>query len=386
MTSALATPNIPNPVSKPATDSVEIRSETIAKLASRMTEIPTDTIRQMLSPHKSRRHETTIDPLVPLMSELLKATSANEPETSHATEERDLAIGSGLAVSLRWLHEHEPVFGEELNARLILKALMPLYLSAGQGRMGNGIAETFSLMRTFCMIAELNRLTTDSEFAEWLREDCRASTDPMESIPIAFRIDLSRMSKTFWTHVRAKPIGANGDAPRLTDPTSLSAEKHRAWWSLAGQLTGQRAQITVPAELSIGVIAWKKLSDHWLLVSKTLSGLTNPVSYPDVASESSTSRKSVPSESATNVDITSANAQSNRVSQKCHIENDSRFVEIRSARDPQLSSNLGHLLQQCRNDSGTLSLIVVKKLVSGAEVSSASKLAGHIHQVHGHPR
>jgi hypothetical protein len=241
-----------------------------------MSEIPSDTIRQMLSPHKSRVLETANDPLVPLMTELLRATCANEPETSSATEDRDRAISSGLAVSLRWLHEHGPVIGDRLNLRLILKALMPLYLSAGQGRMGSGIAETFSLIRTTCMIAELNRLTTGSELAEWLKEDCRSSIDPIESIPKAFRVDVSRMSKVFWTHVRSRPAGTIGDAPKLTDPTTLSVEKHRAWWSLAGQLKTQRSQITVPAELAIGVIAWKKLSVHWLFVSKALAGESSP--------------------------------------------------------------------------------------------------------------
>lgn len=368
MTSALATPNTSNPAIKPSTDSLEFRSETIAKLASRMSEIPTDTIRQMLSPHKSRLHETAADPLVPLMTELLKATCANEPEASNATEERDRAISSGLAVSLRWLYENEPVVGERLNARLILKALMPLYLSAGQGRMGSGIAETFSLIRTTCMIAELNRLTTGSELAEWLQEDCRATIDPIESIPKSFRIDLSRMSKTFWTNVRAKPVGTNGDAPKITDPTTLTSEKHRAWWSLAGQLISQRAQITVPPELAIGVIAWKKLSEHWLTVSKTLSGEATPTAvFVGTCDSEASSVAIAKSESTTTVAPSSSKAQHAKENQKCQIENDSRFVEIRSARDPQLSSNLDHLLQQCRNDSGTLSLIVVKKLASGAD-------------------
>lgn len=368
MNSALATPSIPSPAIKPATDSMEFRSETIAKLASRMSEIPTDTIRQMLSPHKSRLHESATDPLVPLMTELLKATYANESETSNANEERDHAISSGLAVCLRWLNEHEPVVGERLNARLILKTMMPLYLSAGQGRMGNGIAETFSLIRTTCMILELNRLTTDFELAEWLKEDCRSSIDPIESISNSFRIDLSRMSKTFWTHVRSRPAGPNGDAPKLTDPTTLTAAKHRAWWSLAGQLTSQRAQITVPAELAIGVIAWKKLSDHWVIVSKTLVGEATPTAVFTGATETANSLNSASVvASVSSADKTSSQTLLSKESQECHIENDSRFVEIRSARDPQLSSSLDHLLQECRNDSGTLSLIVVKKLASGSD-------------------
>lgn len=352
---------------------MEFRSDTIAKLASRRSEIPAGTICQMLSPHKSRLHEISIDPLVPLMTELLKATCANEPEATNETEERDRTISFGLAVALRWLYEHEPVVGERLNARLILKNLMPLYLSAGQGRMGSGIAETFSLIRTTCMIAELNRLTTGSELAEWLQEDCRASIDPLESIPKAFRIDLSRMSKTFWTNVQAKPVGTSGEAPKITDPTTLTSEKHRAWWSLAGQLISQRAQITVPAELAVGVIAWKKLADHWLTVSKTLASKSTATATCAVATDSDSEVSVVAI--ATRERSAKAEQSPSKVlpaneNQKCHIENDSRFVEIRSARDPQLKSNLDHLLQQCRNESGTLSLIVVKKLALGADSTS----------------
>ena len=351
-----------------AVDSVESRSVFMARFAARMTEIPQEVIRQLLSPKALDLADRSSDPLVGLMTELVKASRKNELSASNITAERDQAHGASLAVSVRWLYQMEPNFGEPLTSKFVLKALMPLYLAAGQGRAGNGVIDTYSLIRISCMLAELDRLTLGHELAEWLMDSRRINSDPFESIVKSFRIDLPMMADAFWNEIAVKSESTLNAFENLPEAAKLPGDKHIAWWTLAGQLSSHRAQITVPAELSVGVIAWDKLLDHWQRVSQTLSGegkcSTTKNSSCGPVGTSSSNAKSIDCSGEENV--MRENPTATKDVQKCRIANDHRFVEIRSARDPQLSSNLDQLLQQCRNDQGTLALIVVKKLGSNS--------------------
>ena len=159
----------------------------------------------------------------------------------------------------------------------------------------------------------------------------------------------------------------------LSTPQKIPASKHRDLWSLAGQLCCNRAQITIPAELSVGVVAWDKLLDHWHRVSAALSGAvacTPKKIENNNSTELPTSNLNVSAIAANTIE-TQVNSAAIAETKKPQIVNDKRFVEIRSARDPHLSSNLDQMLQQCRNDQGVLSLIVVKKL--GTNSSAADQ-------------
>ncbi len=367
MPTTLSTPCIPISESTSDADklgSLDFRSLTIGRLAARMNEMPREVTTQLLTPHVPRLQDRPIDPLEALMAEIIKVSSANEPSASNLTEERIQAITACLSVSLRWLYQSETHFGKPITSRILLKALMPLYLAAGQSQAGKGIVDTISLIRMTCMIAELNRLTTENDLATWSNESIRSNVDPFETIPKSFRIALPMMAHSFWSDIAAKSNHGTSESPKFSDVVSLTVEKHRAWWSLAGQLCSQRAQITIPAELSIGVIAWEKLRDHWQRVSGTLSGVSvcNPVTSAMAGTAFALSGKNNADVMPEIQSARKGNPKETKDIQQCKMKNDHRFVEIRSARDPQLSSNLDHLLQQCRNDQGTLSLIVVKKL------------------------
>lgn len=383
MTITLGQANVSNaPISMglhtPTVDTVELRSDLIARLAARMNEMPNEVIRQLLSPQVSRLPGTATDCLVPLVGELVNAASTNEPRDSRLSEERELAISTSLSVALRWMHTIEPYIGSPLSLKIILKSLMPLYLSAGQGHVGTSFVETFSLIRVTCMIPELDRLTNSNELALWLAEQSGSNIDPFESIPRSFRVGLALMANTFWKEVAAKSNGAGSQPKKLVDCTSLTEAKHKAWWSLAGQLCNQRAQITIPADLSVGVIAWEKLLDHWKRVTRVLSAedafATNSVGNSTFQSTSADDRGETQRRSAApaNVENSPNSTKSFEANSEkdSKLANDHRFIEIRSARDPHLSSNLDQVLQQTRNDQGILSLMVVKKL--GADVGAVS--------------
>jgi hypothetical protein len=391
----------PKPTSNKAThvpaESVEARSAIVAKLTLQIHAIPDEVLQQLVSLHVSYQPTNsdsvpTDSKLVELMVNLLRSTAANESETTNCTEERFWVHGTSLAAGLRWLQQFDRFLGESIASRLILKSLMPLYLSAAQGRVENGLNDSSLLIRQACLIAELNRLTIDDDLASWLREECRAALDPYDTIPKAFRIELPTLASAFWK-------GANDQSVVLPtvpkQPTNSSAaneptaEKHRAWWSLACQLSSHHAQITVPPELALGVVAWDKLRHHWqqvralLSVEGQLTRNASPATRDPICSVSDgtasplAANKCCDALTATESLIEASLAEES--STKCNTVAeasesspaiDHRIVEIRSARDPQLSSNLEQLLQECRTDAGVLSMIVVKKLGGNSDKTS----------------
>ena len=336
-------------------DTIDFRSMMIGRLAARTTEIPRKVVRHLLIPHIPQDIDTRTNRVASLIGELISASNKNESLANQNTTESDQSVAYSIAVALQWLFEMEKDFGASLRAQLILKTLMPLYLAAGHGRRGDSIRETLTMVRSICMLPELNRLTIDGDLSTWARERVRVKMDPFESIASSFRIDLAMAANSFWRAATSKKTDSTGNSVRGFEVSALSKEKHRAWWSLAGQLCAQSAQINIPADLAVGVIVWEKLLDHWRRLNEAIldGPETKNIDAPSPGSRSTQVEKKERQHSATSVD-----------SQKSRIADDHRFVEIRSARDPQLSSNLDQSLQHCRNEQGTMALVVAKQLAT----------------------
>lgn len=345
----------------PKSDPIDFRSAMIGRLAARMSEIPSNVVRHLSLPHIPTECNQSTNKVAGLIGELIAASSKNEPLAHPSSPESDQSISYSLAISLQWLFEMDREFGNSLRSRLVLKTLMPLYLAAGQGRRGTSTRDTVTMIRTACMLPELNRLTSDDDLSIWVREHVPANTEPIESISKSFRVDLALMADSFWRQATSRHSETSAASSRGFEVSVLSADKQRSWWSLAGQLCAQRAQIIIPADLAVGVIAWEKLLDHWQRISKAIMGQTNGnnivektfPSGPTGSCQLETKRVQVSSES--------------KMLQENRIANDHRFVEIRSGRDPQLSSNLDQILQHCKNEQGTMALIVAKRLANERE-------------------
>ena len=351
---------IPIPTSVNAVSTIELRSEVLARIVGRMHEIPKEVVTQLVGSATVPPSSASANHLSKLILELIHASEVNESTVTKSAHERIESFACSIAATLRWMHESQGQFDETWMRRILLKSLMPLYLEAGQGRAATGVSDTLALLRIACMYIELDRLTQDSELAEWLMETVRCQTDPMQSIPKSFRIAMPKMASVFWT-TKAKEIHGNG---KLLEPKQPASEsQHRAWWSLACQLNGQDSHITVPADLAVGVVAWDRLKEHWKRVWTLLCNSELP---PGIGSANVDSGESKTSSSSVSV----ANKEPSA------LLKDHRFVEVRSARDPQLSASLDQLLTQCRNEQGILSLLVVKRLrVGGTDNASSDALS-----------
>jgi hypothetical protein len=330
---------------------MEYRSEMIARTAVRDHGLPQPVVQFLLSlraPVPSKN-----DALVGHLVELIKSSKTHETSRSLY---RDADCAAGIAQILRWISESQSEIGESICMRLILKSLMPMYLAAGHGKSGSSLIESISLLRMYCTLIELDRLTNNHDLAEWIRLS-QTEHDPYDMIRKSFRVHLGTMTEVFWSELSNQQSATRPTKAVIGVP--LPSEKHLdAWWSLACQFCDQRSQITVPANLGIGLVDWKKLREHWDKIAAII--------------------QSCESANATeNSDLVSKAEGSNPA---CAFEpktaklNDRRFIEIRSVKDPQLSGNLDALLRDARNEQGLLSLIVVKKLGMPSDASQAALL------------
>jgi hypothetical protein len=339
-------------------DSDEYRSEMIAKTAAKMHELPTSLVHFLCGPLRQSKTSPKPDPLCELMRELLRASSVNESSSETAAQHHQIASADGLAQGLRWIYQIQEEMGEQKCLRLVSKSLMPMYLAAGQGRSGSGWHDTLSLVRSACALVEMDRLTVNHDLAEWLSTK-EINSEPFRSIHQSFRILMPRMSEIFWDEV-GKSRQVVGRTASVAKAKSMTDKQQEAWWSLACQFCDQKPQITVPADLSIGLIDWNKLLDHWHRVVGVLNNV-----------ESKSEKSMFADKSAKAMDPAKTNGSEGAVPSKPKLD-DRRFVEIRSVKDPQLSSNLDRLLLQARNDQGFLTLIVVKKLGASGEGAAAA--------------
>lgn len=355
----------------PTPDSLEFRSEMVARIAARMHEIPTDTATFLCNPTMVRQVPREPDTLCDLVLELIKSSEVNEAHNT-TTAERDLLVGTGVSKCLRWIHDFRNEFDESFVERLALKCLVPMYLAAGHGRVGSSLTDSLSMIRIACSLFELDRITSNHDLAAWL-QNSNPNLDPCTSIPKSFRVCLELMAFTFWSEVHKKNINSTSAPFRLVDPRKSQNKLHGAWWSLACQLSERKSHIAVPAEVAAGVIAWDKLLDHWEQVKAALSGSADgdtTLLNKEAPAGANRNASKVP-ETGQQTAAATSTAKGNS---KFDFANDNRFVEIRSSKDPHLSTILEQILMQCRNDQGMLSLIVVKKLGQNTNATAANQI------------
>jgi hypothetical protein len=354
---------------------MEYRSEMLARIAARENQIPSDTVSFLAHPTAVRSQSNYPDRLCELILELIKSSEANERDLPSGTKQRDLQLGVGFARSLRWIHRFQTDSDDLFLRRVLLKSLMPMYVAAGHGRVGSSLQETLSLLQSACTLFELDRIASDDDLSNWLRNG-NPTADPHQSIAKSFRVSLDLVSNGMWNTLRRKyhpSLNNNNSAHAPASP-----KHHSAWWSLACQLSNHKSQIAIPAEIGAGVIAWDKLLDHW---QQVLDAISVEESTADAHNQSSGPTGQMASTASESEQTTSNNRNAPRLPEadgddkltrtspppaptKFDFANDHRFVEIRSSKDPQLSTLLDQLLMQSRNDQGLLSLIVVKKLGS----------------------
>ena len=362
--------NVPALASMPGAaerpESCEFRSDALGYAAARTTNLAKECVNFLLEvpgrlPVGSTTApdaKSTVCIIEALMNELLSSSMVNEPNQAHNTLPCQ-QVSAGLSRLVKNLHSIHESFGVLHSRRVLLRPLIPIYLSAGQGKLGTGLSDTLSLFRSTIAVAELNRLLESSDLTEWFLTKS-SQEDPFPHLENTFNISTNRLAKRFWHSTFQSRNEGVAISKRAIEALAIDTSKDKraaGWWSLACQISDQNQKIRVPAEVAVGLVDWNRLLDHWHRLELALAG-----GLPLSGRDGLTQKDSQPTAETS-------------VKSKVTKLDDRRFVEIRSVNDPELSSNLEKMLSQARSNQSELSFLVVKCLES-QQPNSPSAIQG----------
>ena len=358
---APALASLPGAADRP--ESCELRSDALGYAAARTTKLPKECINFLVeipgslsaatSPTSDAKNSTCV--IEAMMNELLSSSMVNDLNQTHNSIPYQQA-SAGLSLLVKNLHAIHESFGVLHSRRILLRPLIPIYLSAGQGKLGTGLSDTLSLFRSTIAVAELNRLLESSDLTEWFSTKS-SHDDPFPHLENTFNISTNRLAKRFWHSTFQSRNEGVAISKRAIEALALDTSKDKraaGWWSLACQISDQNQKIRVPAEVAVGLVDWNRLLDHWHRLELALAG-----GLP------SSDRDGLPPKDSQPTVETS-------VKPKVMKLDDRRFVEIRSVNDPELSSNLEKMLTQARSNQSELSFLVVKCLESQKPTSPSA--------------
>jgi len=344
-------------------ESCEFRSDALGYAAARTTKLTKECVNFLMevpgpfptgtSPTPDARNPAYV--IEAMMSELLSSSLVNDLNQTDNIKPYQQA-SAGLSLLVKNLHSMHESFGALHSRRILLRSLIPIYLSAGQGKLGTGLSDTLSLFRSAIAVAELNRLLESSDLTEWFSTKSNQD-DPFPLIENTFNLSTNRLAKRFWHSTFQSRNEGVAISKRVIEALAIDTSKDKraaGWWSLACQISDQNKKIRVPAEVAVGLVDWNRLLDHWHRLELVLSGCST-----------SSDRDGLPQKDLQTTTVTSAKPKATKL-------DDRRFVEIRSVNDPELSSNLEKMLTQARSNQSELSFLVVKCLESQQPTSPSA--------------
>ena len=242
-------------------ESVHFRSISIGRSAARSTTLPPDFIDFLCecpSPSVNGNGllaQVDFETVETLVDELLRSSIVNDHQQTHSRL-LEKHINSGFVKAITTLFQAQEPMGTKLNHRLLLRSILPIYLAAGQGKLGTSLRDTFALLRNTYSVSELIRLTRSSDLSDWVAA-LSPDEDPLLRLESTFQISVGHMASSFWTHaITSKSKTANVSQQsfeRLN--TNIGTDKRNVgWWSLACQIENQDQKIHVPTEVALGFV------------------------------------------------------------------------------------------------------------------------------------
>lgn len=208
-----------------------------------------------------------------------------------------------------------------------LYSMMPVYLSLDRRDPTDALQKSIALARESVALVDLDRVL-EAELFELLTEPAFVDNPPCVALDEALKIRIDGI--VLRLDERANLATKSRSASVHLRPIKEYCE---GYWSIVKQWKEKAAHIRIPPKLSIGAIAWPKVTEHWARLSHALLDVSEVVEAPTLVDE---------------------------------------FVEIRSSNDPQLSETLDSHLQRCRSDHGSMALVVVQLVSQDEPKSNAS--------------
>jgi hypothetical protein len=336
---------------------IEVRSELLARLLSR--EFPLDELvcNVFKNPISSELSKDEFAALVPLLGEIINPSFLDQITGANKRYELHAKFLRGLAFCLNHLRLQNDCSRPSVIDSLLLFSFMPIYLASSRDKIVPAVESTMNKLRqSVCVALWLRVMDCDSGY-RWLEEQVSKGQVLDSAFQQNLRISIPRIAGHYWSGSLCK-----------SQPT----ETDRGLWEITCQLLRGESQIHIPKSMTLGVVSWEKILQHWNSLKQALassaSGSTSD-SYKIVGPvEGTCSDASHPdrigaTKSHEGVDASETKEKkSNLQAATVPVSKDRRIVEIRSSSDPQLKKVLDQLLQRSRDEQSMLTIAVVSRL------------------------
>ena len=336
---------------------IEDRSDLFARLLSREFPLEESVCNVFKNPISCELSKDEFADLVPLLSEIINPSFLDQITGANKRYELHAKFLSGLSFCLDHLRTQSVSSRQNAIDSLLLFSLMPIYLASSRERIVSSVESTMNKLRqSVCVALWLRVMDCDSAYL-WL-EELVCKGQPLDSaFEQNLRISIPRITAQYWSGGHSK---------------SQPSETDRGLWELTCQLLRGDSQIHIPKSMTLGVVSWEKILQHWNSLKQALVSSS--------ASSQKDSRKIVGPVSGTCADLniperlgaikSHERGDATEVKEKKNnapvvaapVSKDRRIVEIRSSSDPQLKKVLDQLLQRSREEQSMLTIAVVSRL------------------------
>lgn len=342
-------------------DAVIERSEIFARILARRLPLQETTYSAFKNPMLADIPESGEGSALALLGELMKPSLLGQLSGANKSFEPHAKILSGLALCLatvqRTGNRVDRSAGGFLSETLLLDAILPIYLASSTETMRLGLESVSSkLRRAYCILGWVSLLEPEPA-ARWadLQIEQRQFLDT--AIEQNFQISIPRIACRYWS-LPYQPPGC----------TDLNL----GVWDIACQMVLGENQLVVPKGLSLGLVSWEKILQHWNELKSSLARDNNSLDRGQNVATSSVNGNMISDGTMGTPDSghyeedesDTANAASTVIAPEASITptQDRRLVEIRSSSDPNLKKVLEQFLQRSREEQSTLAIAVVSRI------------------------
>ena len=338
-------------------DNIEARSDLIARILSREFPLDESVGNVFKNQISSEVPEDAFADVVPLLSEIINPSFLDQITGANKRFELHAKFLKGLAFCINHLRLQNGDSRENAIDSLLLYSLMPIYLASSRDKIVPAVESTMNKLRhSVCVALWLRVMECDAGY-HWLQEQTCSGQFLDSAIEQNLRISIPRIASQYWFIDQCKPQSTDTD---------------KGLWEIACQLIRGDSQIHIPKSITLGVVSWEKILQHWNSLKQALassaqcsltssSEILGPVEGTCSDDALAEKIKAVKTQVDSNNPETKEKARELTTS-SVPVSKDRRLVEIRSSSDLQLKKMLEQLLQRCREEQSVLTIAVVSRL------------------------
>ncbi|MFN7876683.1 MAG: hypothetical protein ACK5YR_13090 [Pirellula sp.] len=336
---------------------VESRSDLFARILSRQLPLDESVYHAFKNPISTELSDDAFLDIVPLLSEIINPPFLDQITGANKRFELHAKFLRGLAFCLSHLRLQSESSRPTIIDSLMLYSLMPIYLASTRDKIVPAVESTLNKLRhSVCVVGWLKVMDSDAGYL-WLEEQFNSGLLLESAIEQNLQISIPRITSQYWSDNQCM---------------SQVGETDKGLWELACQLIRGDSQIQIPNAMSLGVVSWEKIPQHFNSLKQALDSIEH--CHSNCSAEIIGPVEGCCSETTLPDAIKSASTkvENNSVDQKdkasmppaftVPVSKDRRLVEIRSCSDPQLRKVLDQLLQMSREEQTMLTIVVVSRL------------------------